>query len=53
MEQTEPRTPLGDATDTRPLRRVLITAALIIVGILLVAVAIYAGAFMILAPMMQ
>jgi hypothetical protein len=46
MEDIAPR-------ETRGLRRVLITAGLVLVALILVAVAIYAGAFIILAPMMQ
>jgi hypothetical protein len=51
MVQTAPRSQVDDATDSRPLRRMLIAVAtdvLIVVG-----AAIYAGAFMILAPLMQ
>jgi hypothetical protein len=41
------------AADTHMLRRILITAGLVVVVLILIAVAIYAGAFLILAPMMQ
>ena len=37
----------------RPLRRILITAGLVLAIIVLIVAAIYAGAFIILAPMMQ
>jgi hypothetical protein len=46
MEDIAPR-------ETRGLRRVLIMAGLVLVALILVAVAIYAGPFIILAPMMQ
>lgn len=42
-----------EATDTRPLRRILIAVGLVLAVLVLIAVAIYAGAFIILAPMMQ
>ena len=45
--------PVPEATDTRPLRRILIAIGLVLVALILVGVAIYAGAFIILAPMMQ
>jgi uncharacterized membrane protein YccC len=53
MEEIQPRNQVDDATETRRLRRILITVALVITALVLVAVAIYAGAFIILAPMMQ
>lgn len=55
MEEIAPRdhTAQGDTPDTRPLRRILVTAGLVLVTLILVAVAIYAAAFIILAPMMQ
>jgi hypothetical protein len=55
MNQTESRGRLFDAGSdgTRPLRRVVVTAGLVLVGLILVVVAIYAGAFLMLAPMMQ
>ncbi len=43
----------AEPADTRPLRRILITAGLVLAVLILIAVAIYAGAFIILAPMMQ
>jgi hypothetical protein len=48
-----PRRHAHDETDTGPLRRILIATGLVLVVLILVAVAIYAGAFMMLAPMMQ
>jgi hypothetical protein len=55
MKQIESRGRLDDADagGTRGLRRIVITAGLAIVGLVLVLVAIYAGAFIVLAPMMQ
>ena len=41
------------AGDTRLLRRILIAIGLVLAVLILVVVAIYAGAFIILAPMMQ
>ncbi|MGE2836605.1 hypothetical protein [Mycobacterium sp. SMC-4] len=37
----------------RPLRRILVISAMVVGALILLAVAIYAGAFLILAPMMQ
>jgi hypothetical protein len=53
MEEIAPRNQIDDATDTRLLRRILITVGLVLAVVILVGVAIYAGAFLILAPMMQ
>ena len=55
MKQVESHGRLGDADPggTRGLRRIIVTAGLVLVGLILIAVAIYAGAFIILAPMMQ
>jgi hypothetical protein len=53
MDDIAPQRHVDDATATRPLRRVLITVGLVLVVLILVGVAIYAGAFIILAPMMQ
>ena len=52
---SQPRNHIDHAepTDTRPLRRILIAAGLVLAVLILIAVAIYAGAFIILAPMMQ
>ena len=46
---------LGHASrgDTRLLRRILIAIGLVLAVLILVVVAIYAGAFIMLAPMMQ
>jgi len=44
---------VDDATKTRRLRRILIAIGLVLVVVILVGVAIYAGAFIMLAPMMQ
>jgi hypothetical protein len=43
----------AESTDTGPLRRILIAVGLVLVVLILFAVAIYAGAWIILAPMMQ
>ena len=43
----------AEPTDARPLRRILVTLGLVLVVLILIGVAIYAGAFIILAPMMQ
>ena len=50
MDETQPQ---ERTADTRPLKRVLVTSGLILATLILVAVAIYAVAFLILAPMMQ
>ena len=50
MEESPPR---GRLDDTRLLRRILIAVGLVLTVLILVAVAIYAGAFIMLAPMMQ
>jgi hypothetical protein len=47
------RSQVAESTDTRPLRRILIAIGLVLVVLILVGVAIYAGAFIMLAPMMQ
>ena len=52
MENIGPRSQVGDAPDTRPLRRILIVIGLVLAALILVVVAIYAGAFIVLAPMM-
>lgn len=44
---------MQEANDTRPLRRILIAIGLVLAGLILVIVAVYAGAFIMLAPMMQ
>ena len=55
MKQMESRGRLDDAGSdgTQALRRVVVTAGMVLVGLVLIVVAIYAGAFIILAPMMQ
>jgi hypothetical protein len=55
MKRMESRGRLDDAESdsTRGLRRIIVTAGLILVGLILIVVALYAGAFIILAPMMQ
>jgi hypothetical protein len=53
MEETAPRSRIDDAATTRLLRRILIAIGLVLVVLILVLVAIYAGAFIMLAPMMQ
>lgn len=39
--------------NTKPLRRILVIAAITLAVLLLIGVAIYAGVFLMLAPMMQ
>lgn len=51
--ESQPNIYHHEATDTRPLRRILITVGVVLAVLILIAVAIYAGAFIILAPMMQ
>jgi hypothetical protein len=46
MEEMAPR-------DTRLARRILITVGLVLATLILVGVAVYAAAFLMLAPMMQ
>jgi hypothetical protein len=56
MEESAPRHDRQDAepTDTRTLlRRILVTVGIVLAALILVAVAIYAVVFLILAPMMQ
>lgn len=43
----------ADRGGTRGLRRIVVTAGVVLLGLILILVAIYAGAFLILAPMMQ
>jgi hypothetical protein len=52
MDDIQPRDGVEDI-QTRSLRRILITVGIALAVLILIAVAIYAGAFMILAPMMQ
>ncbi|MGD9622783.1 MAG: hypothetical protein AB7G47_21805 [Mycolicibacterium sp.] len=51
MNQTEPWT--GTPHRTKPLRRILVIVGIALLGGLLAAAAIYAAAFVMLAPMMQ
>jgi hypothetical protein len=53
MDEIAPQGQVDDATAARPLRRILIIVGLVLAVLILVGVAIYAGAFIILAPMMQ
>jgi hypothetical protein len=53
MDEIAPQSRVDGMTATRPLRRILITVGLVLAVLILVLVAIYAGAFLILAPMMQ
>ncbi|HXO50818.1 MAG TPA: hypothetical protein VN888_07270 [Mycobacterium sp.] len=53
MEEIAPRSQIDDPTDTRRLRRILVAIGVVLVVVILVGVAIYTGAFIILAPMMQ
>lgn len=48
MSDTEPAD-----TRKRPLRRILVVSAIVLGALILLGVAIYAAAFLILAPMMQ
>jgi hypothetical protein len=51
---TQPRNHIDHAEpDTRPLRRILIMLGMVLAVLILIVVAIYTGAFIILAPMMQ
>ena len=51
MEEIAPRSRVDDSTHA--VRRILIATGLVLTVLLLIAVAIYAGAFIMLAPMMQ
>jgi len=53
MDEVAPQSQVDTETDTRSLRRILIITGLVLAVLILVGVAIYAGAFVILAPMMQ
>lgn len=44
---------VGPTAKRNPVRTVLVAAGVALVVVILIAVAIYAGAFLILAPMMQ
>ena len=47
------RSQMHQPSDTRPLRRILIATGLVLAVLILAIVAVYAGAFIMLAPMMQ
>lgn len=49
MEHSQPRA----GPETRSLRRILVIVGIALVSLVLAAVAIYAAAFLMLAPMMQ
>lgn len=55
MDEFQPRAGVDDAERAEgwPWRRALVVVGLVMVVMILVVVAIYAGAFIILAPMMQ
>lgn len=53
MQQFAQRTGLDDTADVRLLRRIIVSIGLMIAVLILVAVAMYAAAFIMLAPMMQ
>jgi hypothetical protein len=53
MDEIAPQSQVDEATATRLLRRILIAVGVVLTALILVGVAIYAGAFVILAPMMQ
>jgi hypothetical protein len=53
MDEVAPQNQVDAEAGTRSLRRILIITALVLAVLILVGVAIYAGAFLILAPMMQ
>jgi hypothetical protein len=53
MEEIGRRSVVDESTDTRLPRRILVIAGLVLVALILIAVAIHAGAFIMLAPMMQ
>jgi hypothetical protein len=55
MKQMESHSRLDEAAwgGTRGLRRIIATAGVVLVALILILVAIYTGAFLILAPMMQ
>jgi hypothetical protein len=53
MEEPVPRSRPAETAESWLLRRVLIGVGLVLAVLILAAVAIYAGAFIMLAPMMQ
>jgi hypothetical protein len=53
MDEIAPQSQVDTEKSTRSLRRILIVTVLVLAVLILLGVAIYAGAFIILAPMMQ
>ncbi|MDT5210264.1 MAG: hypothetical protein QOF67_2679 [Mycobacterium sp.] len=53
MDEIAPLSQVNAVTGTRSLRRIIIVTALVLAVLILLGVAIYVGAFVILAPMMQ
>jgi hypothetical protein len=53
MDRIAPQSHVDAESGTRSLRRTLIITGLVLAVLIVVGVAIYAGAFVILAPMMQ
>jgi hypothetical protein len=53
MDEIAPQNQVDAETGTRSLRRILIVTLLVLAVLILLGVAIYAGAFVILAPMMH
>ena len=51
MEQIEP--PVGTQDRASLLRRTLVAVGIVLAALVLIGVAVYAGAFLMLAPMMQ
>ncbi len=51
MEDTAPRA--GTEPKDKPLRRILVGAGIVLAVLIVIGAAIYAGAFLILAPTMQ
>jgi hypothetical protein len=53
MDEIAPNSQVDAEAGTRLLRRIFIITGLVLAVLILVGVAIYAGAFVMLAPMMQ
>jgi hypothetical protein len=53
MEEIARRSQVDGGADDRPLRRILIATGLVLAVLILIVVAVYAAAFIMLAPMMQ
>ena len=53
MDEVGPQNQVDAETGTRSLRRILIITGLVLAVLILAGVATYAGAFLILTPMMQ